>query len=1275
MKTKDFKANYRTIAVMLLLMAGLSTQGYGQPPTSHSNQIQGTIQFTNTNPDILNVLNPPGDQGFSQVTVTADSIPPSPPFHHRTDFVPATLTSTPYEITVEAGEIGSGIRYRVAVDLSLDSDRDSYLFAPDSSPPVEVEPAANAELNFAECAALLDVVFVTPAGAPAAVDGGFITARRETSPGSGSFQFQAQANRIREGSTQEYLAVRGGSHYELNIGFKLGTDPFVDQMSFRHHTTVEAACDEVVPIQVEIPEFGDLGEIVGTVDVLGEEENRIGDKTFMRADSGPFENFRFDTVDVPTPSNGPFRLENLVPTTSEAKYRVYGNMSLRRGRRSERFQMPFLNDVAVSAGETTDLGNAFVIDPGFVRGEIFLEGPPAGPFGSCLADIFRNSDQDSDGDGIPDDHLLQNSSVVAAVGRNTAAGAFANALFEGDYNPNPEVDAFEGDYELVLGGLFGESSSWRVRRFLLRFVDQATPEVPESYLHSGITVEDLDLADLEIVPGEVLDVPIRRCFGQLNLGFVSTSTDFYAPSIKGSGSFSGTDFESNPANYAVDVNYMFGTPTRPSEATREGLVIGCLPEGSYNFTPSIVAINPGGGFSNTQLPPVLDLKIECGQTKIVELGLEVQLDPLARCSAEPTAKLTGSAEGTGEASVAIDEIWATVDGGSPISFCTDCGEDPPFELDVPLQECGNQVKIFAEDEFGRVSSTTASTRFDDHDPLLEGCEDLEVMELASSGAVVDFVVTSTDNCDGTRSAICDPPSGSLFPQGVTEVTCTAVDTCGNESSCSFEIRPPGIDEVYFLQDVDGGIFRAVPSTPPLVSEQICETLDVEVNSAGLRATDGKLYGVELTKLPAGNRGIVRIDPESCTIESLGSAGLPDDQRFDAGAISSDGATLFVNRAGLTPLYAVDLTASPLVAMEVEMVGAQGHVHDWAFNPADGLLYGGDSLHGELAGIDPVSGERTDTPLLDVGLGGLPTGIGYGGAWFNAAGRLVLHRNDGKIYDLDLDGPAIVQVATSRGSLHNEAAACCHGTSADPDSNGEPDGDEAFLLRDVDGAILRTDSATPPFDTEQICEPLGLEINSAGFRTLDGLLYGVELTTAPSGNRGIVSIDPQSCTFESLGSAGLPSDLRFDAGDVSSDGGMMFVNRAGLDPLYTVDLTASVLSAVRVEMTGARGHVHDWAYNPTDGLLYGGDSSDGELAILNPDSGARHDQRLMDDGHGQLPRGIAFGGAWFDAAGRLVLLRNDGKIYGVDVTVPAIVQVAMGQGSSRNEGAVHHQSSP
>ena len=57
---------------------------------------------------------------------------------------------------------------------------------------------------------------------------------------------------------------------------------------------------------------------------------------------------------------------------------------------------------------------------------------------------------------------------------------------------------------------------------------------------------------------------------------------------------------------------------------------------------------------------------------------------------------------------------------------------------------------------------------------------------AQCSAVVNFVVTATDDC-GIESLDVSPPSGSVFPVGVTNVTATATDTTGQVSMCTFTV--------------------------------------------------------------------------------------------------------------------------------------------------------------------------------------------------------------------------------------------------------------------------------------------------------------------------------------------------------------------------------------------------------------------------------------------------------------------------------------------------------
>jgi len=56
----------------------------------------------------------------------------------------------------------------------------------------------------------------------------------------------------------------------------------------------------------------------------------------------------------------------------------------------------------------------------------------------------------------------------------------------------------------------------------------------------------------------------------------------------------------------------------------------------------------------------------------------------------------------------------------------------------------------------------------------------------SSTATVIFDVTATDNV-GVQSTGCTPPSGSQFPVGVTQVTCTVTDTSGQTTTKTFNV--------------------------------------------------------------------------------------------------------------------------------------------------------------------------------------------------------------------------------------------------------------------------------------------------------------------------------------------------------------------------------------------------------------------------------------------------------------------------------------------------------
>lgn len=251
------------------------------------------------------------------------------------------------------------------------------------------------------------------------------------------------------------------------------------------------------------------------------------------------------------------------------------------------------------------------------------------------------------------------------------------------------------------------------------------------------------------------------------------------------------------------------------------------------------------------------------------------------------------------------------------------------------------------------------------------------------------------------------------------------------------------DSAFFMQDIgcvlcecDESSLDSPPATP------ICGPLPGrEINNMGYCRVHQKLYGVELTR--TGNIGYVEIDPRDCNVRNLGLGSFADlptrrtfrNQRFDAGDFSCFESTLYVNRAGLGQFfYKADLTDPdhPQTVQQTVTGGDQGYVHDWAFNPADGNLYGGDDgileglADGQLAMLQktgPNTWHRTDVTVT-----GLPVGVAFGGAWFTSEGKLVLHRNSAdslgqSLYEIDVIARSIDRTDYGRESLYNDGASC------------------------------------------------------------------------------------------------------------------------------------------------------------------------------------------------------------------------------------------------------------
>ena len=113
---------------------------------------------------------------------------------------------------------------------------------------------------------------------------------------------------------------------------------------------------------------------------------------------------------------------------------------------------------------------------------------------------------------------------------------------------------------------------------------------------------------------------------------------------------------------------------------------------------------------------------------------------------------------------------------------------PPIGSTFPVGT--NLVTCVVMDSEGGTKTCTFNVIVHDTQPPVVTCPaDITVARNPNlCGTIVNFTPTAVDNCS-VAGIISTPPSGSLFPLGVTPVTCVAYDTSSNASTpCTFNVR-------------------------------------------------------------------------------------------------------------------------------------------------------------------------------------------------------------------------------------------------------------------------------------------------------------------------------------------------------------------------------------------------------------------------------------------------------------------------------------------------------
>jgi len=160
----------------------------------------------------------------------------------------------------------------------------------------------------------------------------------------------------------------------------------------------------------------------------------------------------------------------------------------------------------------------------------------------------------------------------------------------------------------------------------------------------------------------------------------------------------------------------------------------------------------------------------------------------------------------------------------------------------------------------RCTFTVTVSLADTNPPSLNCPNNVVAWTCETNGAVVNYPApTAVDDFDRSPAVSCLPPSGSLFPVGVTVVTCTAEDDCGNTTNCVFTVTvnrdtvPPQLD------------------CPEQVTGFTCDPAGLSSNYLFVDASDNHDPHPTLicippagTKLPPGTNVVTCVAIDSCS---------------------------------------------------------------------------------------------------------------------------------------------------------------------------------------------------------------------------------------------------------------------------------------------------------------------------------------------------------------------------------------------------------------------------
>ncbi len=163
-----------------------------------------------------------------------------------------------------------------------------------------------------------------------------------------------------------------------------------------------------------------------------------------------------------------------------------------------------------------------------------------------------------------------------------------------------------------------------------------------------------------------------------------------------------------------------------------------------------------------------------------------------------------------------------------------------------------------------------------------------------------------------------------------------------------------------------------------------------------------------------------------------------------------------------------------------------------------------------------------------------------------------------------------------------------------------EGQVFMVLNGSDELVELQINANQSVDNNTINDFPGVQIDALGFRSTDNFLYGLD-----PANHNLYKLDADG-TLEDLGNPGLQGGLYYFAGDVTPDGHFLVaIGSAGGGGdlvLVKIDLEDPNYAAESFNFNSGTD-ISDIAFDPVTGNLYGYDTNDRSMVLINLTSGS------------------------------------------------------------------------